>query len=283
MRNKIFTLILLVFIVGCKKQEKKSIEKKDEIITENYDVSTTEVTPKEYDLDQLQGIWRSFSYYLEHEQDDKDEHKNEYYKVVSKSKCLDIILREHEMDSILYKTYELGFIDNKNQYKKGMEKPPLKTKGSFLVRNLTSVFQKGEGTQKFIEEFEVSQNIQRYYDTYELLDDGFNYKNFGVVEKVQFKKVLVLPVEVYKKLKEFSAVEVEAFNIAELSSMVVVNVPKSYFYEDENLEVKKRAFLIQNDKAYLEEINDNSVKVYYDGVKITSGYLKKSEVTILQD
>ena len=107
-------------------------------------------------------------------------------------------------------------------------------------------------------------------------------------QQFSFVKKHSLPFNLFKVIKSISKSKeefnlIKEFDIAELSSKVVVNVPKSYFYVDENLEVKKRAFLIQNDKAYLEEINNNSVKVYFDGIKITSGYLKKTEVIILQD
>lgn len=267
MRTKI--LILLLVVTSCKNQTKNNLEK----------------SSKENNLSQIQGLWKSFSYYLEHEEDDKDEHKNEYYKIVSGDRSLDIILKNQDNDSIIYKTYKLGFINGKNEYKKGLEKPFLKSKGSFLVKELKKVYRKEGEVQNFFDEFKVSQNIERYYDIYELLDDGFNYENFGVVEKVQFKKISTLPVDIYRELKEASRKSlinyIENFNIKELSSTVRVTVPKCYFYEDEDLKIKKRAFLIKNDKAYLEEANDKSVKVYFDGKILTSGYLDKSEVKVV--
>ncbi len=285
MTNRIFIFVLLIALVGCKQQPENVGEKPQNIPAKNATTTPDKSLSKVYDLSQIQGLWKSFSYYLEHKQIDKDEHQNEYYKVVSKNRCLDIILKQHDIDSVLYKSYNMGFIDDPKHYHKGMEKSTLKTKGKILVKELKNTYRKGGSLQKFYEDFDSSQNLQRDYDTYELLEDGFEYKNFGIVEKVQFKKISTLPLEIFSALKESSQESsidyIKVFDIAELSSMVRVKVAKCYFYKDKDLKVKQRAFLIQNDKAYLEAINDQSVKVYFNGKVLTSGYLNKSDVELL--
>ncbi len=285
MTNKLFILVLFFALIGCKQQPENVGDKPQNIPAKNTTTTPDKSLSEVYDLSQIQGLWKSFSYYLEHEQDDKDEHQNEYYKVVSKNLCLDIILKQHDIDSVLFKNYKIGFIDDPKHYQKDMEKSTMKTKGKFLVKELKNAYRKGGSTPVFNEDVDFSQNLQRDYDTYELLDDGFEYNNFGIVEKVQFKKISTLPLEIFKALKETSNESsinyIKVFDIAELSSMVRVKVAKCYFYEDRDLKVKKRAFLIQNDKAYLETINDQSVKVYFDGKVVTSGYLNKSDVELL--
>ncbi len=99
-----------------------------------------------------------------------------------------------------------------------------------------------------------------------------------------FVKIRSLPLALFKTLKNLSKQNNDLkknFNLYELSSKVIVKTDKCYFYKDRDLKTKKRAFLIQNDKAYLETINDQSVKVYFDGKIVTSGYLNKSDVELL--
>ncbi len=99
-----------------------------------------------------------------------------------------------------------------------------------------------------------------------------------------FVRIKSLPLVLFKTLKDLSKQNNDLkknFNLYDLSSKVIAKTDKCYFYKDRDLKVKQRAFLIQNDKAYLEAINDQSVKVYFDGKIVTSGYLNKSDIELL--
>lgn len=129
--NKVLSLLLLIVVINsCKNITKNKKNESSFLKKDTTNILSTEVRSSAFDLKYLQGIWKSYSYYLEHEEEDKDEHLNEYYKIVVNNNCLDIILKDHLVDNLILKTYEIGFTDNKNFSKKKL----LNSKGSIFIR-----------------------------------------------------------------------------------------------------------------------------------------------------
>jgi len=74
MRNKIFTLILLVFIVSCKKQKPSFKEKKQKqkIVEKTVEVKDVTRENSTLTIDQIQGVW----------QGEKDLNQSESYRII---------------------------------------------------------------------------------------------------------------------------------------------------------------------------------------------------------
>ncbi|MGG6229180.1 hypothetical protein [Tenacibaculum sp. SDUM215027] len=273
-KNKIYNLfILILFLVSCKNQKPSFKEKKEEqkIVEKTADVVAAVKDNSTLIISQIQGVW----------QGEKDLNQSESYRIIKDNNVLDLTCIEGVCDeeNLFYQTGKIGFTnDSKSNQVEAQDQ------GDFLIYETYDEDLKNNKV-KFDDKFEFDEDLSLFKTS---LVSSYMVNEDDESQQFSFVKKHSLPFNLFKVIKSISKSKeefnlIKEFDIAELSSKVVVNVPKSYFYVDENLEVKKRAFLIQNDKAYLEEINNNSVKVYFDGIKITSGYLKKSEVIILQD
>lgn len=278
--NTIYFLLMGI-LFSCK-QNNTVEEKNSQLITESVKntVNQPEENQEEGNIKDFQGIWESFSYYLEHESEFKDFNKNKYYKVINGKRTLDIILINHKEDSININLGYLGFLNSFEPHSISSEeklKNSLNDSGSLLVRYINT-------SKKYTtDDVEVSTNFSRYFEITELFDDNFHYQ--GEPEKFSFMVDFALPESVFKTLKSLAIVNkfdyIEQFNIRNLSKKIKVKESKTFFYSEMFEATKRKAFLVKGDIAYLESISDNWVKVYYDGKMVTGGYLKRSDVEFL--
>lgn len=282
--NKILSLLLLVVVIhSCKNITNNNKNESSSLKKDTTNILSTKVRSPSFDLKYLQGIWKSYSYYLEHEEEDKDEHLNEYYKIVVNNNCLDVILKDHVVDNVILKTYEIGFTDNKNFSKKKL----LNSKGSIFIRLHKKNYFQNRIDDNDVNKFEMSQTYSMDIDMYKTFEDGFKYHFLenDEQETVQFRKINALPQDIFRKLKEISKLSgvnfIKEFNIKEISKQVKVTKAKAYFYNEMNENTCRNAFLIKNDSAYLENIEDGWVKGYYDGKIVTNGYMKISDIKII--
>ncbi len=58
---------------------------------------------------------------------------------------------------------------------------------------------------------------------------------------------------------------IEEFNIKGFSQKIQVTADKTYFYNDSDLTEKSKAFLVKGDIAYLENLGEKEIQVYFDG------------------
>ena len=288
--NKLILLISIIFIFSCKSDNKKILSQKNLIIKSEKNSKSnlkkdTIRTKNNLTLDYLQGIWRSYSYYLEHEQENKDFHKNEYYKVVNDKKSLEITLKKHNPDDIAIQTSILGFLDKK---KSNIKISNLNNQGDFFVR--IKYLKENIDETRFVQinKHNISHNFESYFDGSKIFDDYFDYHfiNDTITEKVTFIKLSSLPKFLYKKLKKQSKKDnrdyIKEFNIKGFSQKIKVTEDKTYFYNDSELKDKRKAFLVKGDIAYLEDNGENYVQVYFDGKVVTAGYLNRNDVEILK-
>ncbi len=286
--NNVLGLLLITIVVNScininakKKNEDLSLKE------DTTEILSAEIRDSSFDLKYLQGIWKSYSYYLEHEEEDKDEHINEYYKIITNNNCLDIVFKDHFIDDMILKTYVIGFTDNEKFSNGNAEKVSLNSKGNFLIRLHKKNYFQNIIDDNDIDDFEISENYSKDIDMYMKFEDGFRYSFLENDEKetVQFRKINALPHDVFCKIKEVSSVNgvdfIKEFNVKEISKQVKVIKPKVYFYSEMNENTRRKAFLIQDDLAYLEAIEGEWVKVYYDGKVVTSGYVKMKDIQIV--
>jgi len=278
-------LLMIVAINSCKNTNKSEKNKSITINKDSTEILNTEEKDSSFSLEYLQGIWTSYSYYLEHEAEDKDEHINEYYKVVVDNNCLDIIIKEHFIDDIILKTYNIGFTDNEEYSYENSKTTVLSTKGSVFIRSYKKIYSHNKIDD--IDKLEMSKNYSMDIDMYNTFEDGFKYcfhKN-DKKETVQFRKINALPHEVFCKIKEISNIYnidfIKKYKLKTISRQIKVITQKAHFYNEMNENSRKKAFLIKNDLAYLEDIEEEWVKVYYDGKVVTNGYVKMNEVQII--
>ncbi len=93
---------------------------------------------------------------------------------------------------------------------------------------------------------------------------------FGCKEKNTFEeKENLISINVLKE-----------FNVQEQSKKIKVIANKTFFHTEMSEASKRKAFLVQGDIAYLEDIHEDWVKVYYDGKIVSGGYIKKSDVEV---
>jgi len=290
MKYKFILIISIFFVISCKTDKKNSLFHKKMVVKREKqsknDINSEKDTIKSKNnltLNYLQGIWRSYSYYLEHEKENKDFHKNEYYKVVNNKKSLEIILKNHDLDSTIVQTYILGFL---NVQKSNIKMSNLKNKGNFFVK----VKYNSTDEKKIIkiEKDNISRSFESYFDGNDIFDDYFNYQylNDSIIEKVTFIKLFSLPKLIFIKLKTQSKKDqrnyIKEFNIKGFSQKIKVTAGKTYFYNDKELKNKRKAFLVKGDVAYLENVGEKGVQVYFDGKVVTAGYLNKDDVQILK-
>ncbi|AXT60398.1 hypothetical protein D1816_08560 [Aquimarina sp. AD10] len=278
---KIIFFSLTLFSFSCK-QNNSSDQENEEPVTKVIKENISQVTQKEpkTTITDFQGIWESFSYYLEHESEFKDFNKNKYYKVIKGKETLNITLIDGNKDSLeIYRGY-LGFWDSFDSTLLSSEnslKENLNESGKFLVR-----FKKGLKEYNK-EDVETSTNFSRYFEITEVFDDDFNYDKEP--EKFSFKTLSGIPEHIFSALKKKSKDGVnyiEEYNIKQYSSKIKVITEKTFFHNEKSKNSKRKAFLVKNDIAYLEEEFDDWVKVYFDGKIISSGYLKRADIEILK-
>jgi hypothetical protein len=96
-----------------------------------------------------------------------------------------------------------------------------------------------------------------------------------------FVKLKSLPNYLFSSISKKKGSFIKDYNISELSSKIKVVSNKTYFYNGMTEDTKRKAFLIKNDVAYLEDITGEWAKIYYDGKTITSGYVKLKDVSVI--
>ena len=247
-------------------------------------VSSEVIDQKEskHSIKDFQGVWESFSEYLEHESAFKDYTQNKYYKIVNGKKTLDITLIDQEEKNVKLTIGYLGFLDsNKADFsseKEGTLVKKIKESGNLLIR-----FEKGLKNYN-ARDVEISSNFARYYDVTEILDDDFSYGKKP--EKISFRMVSSLPINIFRILKTKSNEDqvnyLADFNIKERSKKIKVITDKTFFYDEMSDESKRKAFLVKGDIAYLEDLHDDWVKVYFDGKTVSGGYIKRSNIEVLE-
>ena len=233
-------------------------------------------------MDNIQGMWESYSYYLEHESEFKDDTKNKYYKIVNGNKTIDLTLFEQRKDSVEISLGYLGFLDVLNAEmfvpENGLIKS-LNDSGQLLVR-----FEKGLETYRS-ENIQTSLNFERYFEVEEIFDDGFKYE--AEPESFSFKSLSTLPEFLFKILKEKSKQDkvdyIKEGDLENNSLRAKANFSKVYFHTTKTEDSKRKAFLLKGDLTYLEEVENDWAKIYYDGKTVTGGYVKISEMEILKN
>lgn len=277
MINYKFFLLIFIFI-GCKEQKTQEISYTQKSVLGNSNIELKQ--EENHNLNEIRGLWESYSYYLEHESEFKDFNKDKFYIISNGKQELEITLKDQSIVNLKLNQYNLGFIDvtQKNSFVTEQQfLDNLKEKGATLVR-----LEKGLKDYN-PSKIEISSGIIRDFDVVEILNNGFDYNQNS--DDFNFKSLSALPKEVFLKLKQKSKQDnidyIKDYNIYNLSSKVEVKVAKTFFYDEMNIDSKRKAFLIEGDIAYTEEINDDWVKIYYDSKILSSGYVKASEVKIL--
>ena len=140
MKNIIYLVAILFFLPlslsSCKHSGNRKIEVKESLKK----VSSEVIDQKEskHSIKDFQGVWESFSEYLEHESAFKDYTQNKYYKIVNGKKTLDIILIDQEEKNIEFTIGYLGFLDsNKADFSSEKEQKlvkKIKESGNLLIR-----------------------------------------------------------------------------------------------------------------------------------------------------
>ncbi|MBL3658887.1 SH3 domain-containing protein [Fulvivirga sediminis] len=234
-------------------------------------------------LQEIQGLWESYSYYLEHEGQKKDDHNNKYFKVIYENKFIDIIIKDS--DSIILTKGAIGFSDTRPVNLSSFN--DFQETGEFLIRKYEP-FQMQQGSK--IDTVNISKRHLVYFDTFEVLDDdlyyGANINDLNSLEKVSFAKSYSFPGEIFSFLKTKSKVGdvdyIKTFNIYNYSTKARVVSVKTYFHDEPSEDTKRRAYLLKGDIAYLEDEGGEWCKVYYDGKSsVTTGYVKRSDVEVI--
>ncbi|WP_378184168.1 hypothetical protein [Aquimarina sp. SS2-1] len=273
---------LIVSFNPCKNSTNEKVELKEssEEISKNT-ISQSDQEKTKISTNDFQGFWESFSEYLEHESAFKDYNSNKYYKVVSGHKSLNIKLIKKQINNSTLNQNYLGFLNTitRDLYSQEQELVDnLKTSGDLLVR-----FEKGlENYNK--SNVEVSNNFNRYFDVTEIFEDGFDYDEKD--KKISFRLISSLPMEIFKVLKTKSDNEgfdyIKEFAVEKQSKKIKVISDKTFFHNGMSSATKRKAFLVKGDIAYLEAIQDDWVKVYYDGKTVSGGFIKRSDIEILK-
>ncbi|NVK63504.1 MAG: hypothetical protein HWE22_02910 [Flavobacteriales bacterium] len=274
---KFFFLVILLALLGCQFNTSNihGIDQEDS--------DQIEISQDEFNLSSIEGIWRSYSYYLEHEEQDVDEHINEYYKIINSNYCIDLIFKNHDLDSLEINTYRLGFTNKTNIHSKW--KTSL-SNGEGFIRDHEGSYD-GISERIFTSKGDTSWNYSLLFDTYKIMDDGFLYcYKTGIQERVQFKEISALPEHVFVKLKVFSSYNgvksyMREVNISELSLKAVVRSTKVMVYEDVELLTATDYFLQEKDIVYIESLGDSSARVYMTTVPNIAGYVKLNELHLI--
>ncbi len=223
-------------------------------------------------LSKLQGIWKG----------QKDLNQSIPYRIQYNKKTLDILCIEGICDeggndnSVLELSY-LGFLDKNEEEilknKESYDTNSLQNEGKVMVRLLKNDINVDEN-YSFDSFFYTTKLTSSYMYDEELYNQS------------SFLRIDALPKEIFIKLKSRSKADnvtyIKEFNIQEQSKKVKITADKTFFYTEMSEASKRKAFLVKNDTAYLEDINDDWVKVYYDGKIVSGGYIKRSDIKVLE-
>jgi len=190
-------------------------------------------------------------------------------------------LIDHKINEALIETYYYGFVQKEKEqieFSEDFFSKDLKNSGNLLVRY-----------NKNLKDFDASQvqtssSFSRYFDVTEVLEDGFEYEKKP--NDFVFKILETLPEEIFKVLKEKSKNDkvdyIKEFHVSEQSKKIKVISEKTFFYNEMSDDSKRKAFLVKGDVAYLEDIENNWAKVYYDGKIVSGGFVKRSDLEVLE-
>jgi len=176
MKNIIYLVAILFFLSlslsSCKNNGNKKIE-----IEESLNEVSSEVIDQldqkesKHSVQDFQGIWESFSEYLEHQSEFKDYNQNKYYKIVNVNEVLGITISRTDNNLIFDEGY-FGFsnaYDSKTSLSEDVLINSFKESGKLLIK-----FKKGLKAYS-TKDIEISTNFNRYFDVAEILDDDFDY------------------------------------------------------------------------------------------------------------
>ncbi|WP_299211643.1 hypothetical protein [uncultured Aquimarina sp.] len=270
---------IISFLIGC--NQNPSASNKSEISDADAAVESSTVENKvltkrniqtQTSLSKLQGIWKG----------QKDLNQSIPYRIQYNKKTLDILCIEGICDeggndnSVLELSY-LGFLDKNEEEilknKESYDTNSLQNEGKVMVRLLKNDINVDEN-YSFDSFFYTTKLTSSYMYDEELYNQS------------SFLRIDALPKEIFIKLKSRSKADnvtyIKEFNIQEQSKKVKITADKTFFYTEMSEASKRKAFLVKNDTAYLEDINDDWVKVYYDGKIVSGGYIKRSDIKVLE-
>ena len=233
-------------------------------------------------MDDIQGIWESYSLYVELESEFKDYTKNKYYKIVNGKNTIDITIHDQQKDSSEVSLGYIGFLDALESEMSLSENELIKSlndSGKLLVRFKKDLKTYGR------KNIQTSLDFERYFDVEEILEDGFDYES--ETEKFSFKSLSTLPEFLFKLLKEKSKQDnldyIKEGDLENYSLRAKAISSKVYFHTAQTERSQRKAFLVKGDIAYVEEVGEDWAKIYYDGKTVTGGYVKISEIKILKN
>jgi len=295
--NKFIVLTFIIFVFNCKtdSQNNKTLNKsveKTEIITnqvenEKIQIDTNlEKKTKKLSLKLLQGIWYG----------EKDINMSKAYRVINKNKVLEIICVEGVCDGSNNFTHlefgYIGFIDSLNKKTttiKNFRINNLNNKGKYLVYVYNVEQNKLPNIVHYDKNYIYDSNLNFYKTTLSsnYMTDAIYYGRFNKEDTTAiFYRKNNLNNIVFNFLKTQSKKDqrnyIKEYNIKGFSQKIKVTADKTYFYNDEELKDKRKAFLVKGDIAYLENVGEKEVQVYFDGKVVTAGYLNKDDVQILK-
>ena len=277
--KKYLLSIGVLLFIGCnqdpstsnKNEQPNSASEIESSIVENK-IPAKKNTQKQISVSDLQGIWKG----------KKDLNQSIPYRIQYNKKILDILCIEGICDesgndnSVLELSY-LGFSDKDGEEilknKESYDFSFLQDKGRIMVRLRKN-------------DIIVDENYSfdsLFYTT--KLTSSYMYDE-ELYNRSSFLRIDALPKEIFTKLKNRSKVDninyIKEFAIEKQSKKIKVTANKTFFYTEMSEASKRKAFLVKGDIAYLEDINDDWVKVYYDGKIVSGGYIKRSNVEVLE-
>jgi len=282
MNLKIIPILIFILLSSCKQNlnqkdnndkiknfEKSEIIVKQEKLTINAKINSN----KRLNLDFMQGIWMG----------ETDLNQSKSYRIINKDRVIDLICIEGICDGTENNTIiqigNIGFIDMK---KNNLRKNDLKNDDKYMIY-VDSII-----NNDLIKKFRLDDNYlykdgDSFYQTsltslYMFDDENHKFTTFSKINTLNNKAFNVLKLISNQNNKDY----IKEFNLKIFSQKVKIITDKTYFYNNIELKDKRKAFLVKGDIAYLENIGDNQVQVYFDGKIITSGYLKRNDVTILE-
>lgn len=289
MKNRqIFFFLLIVFTLVCcinktkvnstKTQKRKTLEistitdnlleKKENINIKEKPIDISSITK----LDNLQGIWKG----------NKDLNQSIPFRIQFKKKVLDVVCIEGDCGKENPNNFSIEF--SFMGFSKKNEKTILAMKNKISINDLY-----GDGSTMI----KISNNVSIDKD-YELDTLFYSTKltssylfDETVYNHSSFLKINILPVEIFTIIKSQSKQDninyIKEYNIYNFSKKVKIKVNKTFFHNEMSDSSKRKAFLVNGDIAYLEEISNEWAKVYYDGKIISSGYVKVKDIDIIDN
>ncbi len=264
--NSYFTYLGLLFFLTLYCSCNKNIEKKNQLDNvvhlENEKVNITKSK-----LDSIQGIWVG----------EKDINQSTSYRVQYGKKILDLICLEGycNTDNLFVERSLLGFCEandfEKHRHNIGKTNiiKFIKSDGNLMIKWSDSIF------------IDQNHNINSVFYVTKLVPNYMLDKEGNKLSS--FVKLKSLPKDLFSSISERKENILEDYHILELSSKIKVISNKTYFYDNMSDDTKRKAFLVKNDVAYLEEVTDEWAKIYYDGMTmVTGGYVKLKDVVVLE-